>query len=363
MLNNFIDQVIKFPIWKNDGKSYVKLNELQKHQIKEFLNKVKSGIYKFEKNPCLCGKTNEELDVVISEKDRYGIPCEIVLCRNCGLIRLKERLDNYSTVEFYKNDYRNIYVGKEIASEEFFLDQIKRGETFLILFDKFVGINNINTVFEIGCGAGGILYPFYLKGKKVSGCDFNENYLKFGIEKGLDLYLGEVNTQKTPHKSQDLVILSHVLEHLNNPIEAMNNIIELVSDGKYLIVEVPGIFYISRTYFNPILYFQNAHVYNYYYYYLKIFFETLGLEVLYGDERCTFLLKKPLGWTRKRVTAIFDKNMQLWAKKVEVTLKKYYFIHLLKLNPYYIRRGFIHLLDVLGLKDPIKTLIAKINKK
>jgi SAM-dependent methyltransferase len=353
-----LSSLVVFPIWKNDGKAVVALNDLQKKQISNFLIKIKNNEYNFIDNPCLCRNTDKTLDILISEKDRYGIACDIVLCKKCGLIRLRERLNDYSTAEFYKNEYRDIYVGQELASDDFFITQAQRGQAFYNLIRKHIDISEIKTVFEIGCGAGGILYPFYQEGKKVSGCDFGEKYLKFGQDKGLDLYQGEVDVNKTPKKSQDLVILSHVMEHFNEPIRTMNGIIELIDDEKYLLVEVPGVFDIKKTYFNPILYFQNAHVYNYYYY-LKVFFETLGLEVIYGNERCTFLLKKPIGWVAQNDIVVYDETMSIWVEKVENELKKYYLLHLLKLNPYYLKIGLIKILDVLGIKQSLKKALGR----
>lgn len=350
---------IKFPIWINDGKATVDLNDLQKNQISNFLKKVKSDEYKFVANPCLCGNMDETQDVLVAEKDRFGIPSDNVLCRKCGVIRLKERLDNYSTEEFYKNEYRDIYVGQESASDDFFKGQVSRGEGFYKFIEQNIPMKDISTVFEIGCGAGGILYPFHKVGKKVSGCDYGEKYLQFGQDRGLDLYQGGIDTNKTPKKSQDLIILSHVMEHFTEPFKTMNEIIELIADDKYLLVEVPGIFDVKQTYFNPILYFQNAHVHNYYYYYLKVFYEALGLEVVHGNERCTFLLKKPNNWTKVSTLEIVDKKLANWAIKVEYEIKKDYFLHISKLNPYYYKRALIRLLDILGLKKIIKKLISK----
>ena len=172
-----INNLIKFPIWKDDSKEVVNLNNLQKRQIDNFRKKVNSKEYQFIDNPCLCGNKDNGFDILIAQKDRYGISCDNILCKKCSLIRLKERLDDYSTAEFYKNEYRDIYVGKEEATDEFFNAQAKRGNIFLDLISTKVDIENIKSVFEVGCGAGGILFPFYEIGKKVSGCDFGEKYL------------------------------------------------------------------------------------------------------------------------------------------------------------------------------------------
>ena len=76
-----------------------------------------------------------------------------------------------------------------MASDEFFNAQSLRGQIFLNLVAEHVNIEEIDTIFEIGCGAGGILYSFHEDGKKVSGCDFGEKYLKYGQNKGTSLYL------------------------------------------------------------------------------------------------------------------------------------------------------------------------------
>jgi len=250
-----------------------------------------------------------------------------------------------------------IYVGKEQATDDFFNSQAQRGKTFYKLIEKYVDMREVKTVFEIGCGAGGILYPFHKAGKQVSGCDFGEKYLKFGQNKGLNLYQGEINENKTPKKSQDLIILSHVMEHFNNPLQTMSEIIEYIKPEKYLLVEVPGIFYIPQTYFNPILYFQNAHVHNYYY--LKVFFETLGLEVIYGDERCTFVLKKPANWEKEENLIVYNSELLFWGQTVEKSLKKFYLQHMLKLNPYYYKIILVKFLSFLGIKNLVKRLLGK----
>lgn len=353
------EKFVKFPIAKNDGKALVALNCLQKKQIAAFCRKIESGEYRYIKNPCLCGNDDKKLDILVTEKDRYGLPCVNLLCRKCGLIRLKERLDEYSTSEFYKNEYRDIYVGKELASDVFFISQALRGKKFYNLIKKCVDMNEITTVFEIGCGAGGILYPFNKRGKDVSGCDFGEKYLHFGKEKGLNLYQGEFDLSRTPPQSQDLIILSHVMEHFNDPLKTVNEIIELIGANKYLLVEVPGIFDIKKSYSHPILYFQNAHVNNYYLYFLRVFFETLGLDVLYGDERCTLLLRKPANWVRIDALSFESSLFSMWSEKVESELKKVYLLHTLKLNIYYYKILFSYILEYAGIKNLYRKLRSR----
>lgn len=354
-----INKLVKFPLFESDSTSFIKLNELQKKSIIIFKSKIEKGEYRYILNNCLCGNLDEYLDTVLSEKDRYGIENDIVLCGKCGLVRSNKILDEKSTAEFYKNEYRDIYVGEKVASHDFFYSQIRRGDILCKFVSKHIDINKINSVFEVGCGAGGILFPFFKLKKTVSGCDFGEEYLKFGTGKGLDLYQGELNYNKTPKGSVDLVILSHVLEHFNNPVQTLLDIVEIVKPCGYILVEVPGIYNINKTYFNPLLYFQNAHVYYFCHYYLKFIFEYIGLEVVYGDEKCVFVLKKTSNWVRSSGLAMFDDKINsVLPSEIEIFFKRCYLADKLKINIYYYRYLFVKLLGLFGVKWFVKKIVG-----
>ena len=299
--------ISKFPLYKNDGKPKVTLTKYQEKSIKEFLSKISSGIYHFQDNPCMCGSHD---DIVVTEKDRYGIPLNYVLCTHCGLIRLAQTLDDESTSLFYRDDYSSIYRDSDTPTEQFFISQTNgRGQYFHQITEKFIGLQKIKTIFEAGCGAGGNLYAFHNDNIKLSGCDFGEKYLQYGISKGLSLYSGEPEITKTPPNSQDLIILSHVLEHLNHPVEYVNNLIEMITPEGYLLIQVPGMLDVKNQYGSPSRYFQNAHVWNFYGDYLKVFFMKLGLNVIYGDEVCTFLLQKPSSWKKKENIVVYSDEL------------------------------------------------------
>ncbi len=298
----------------------------------------------------MCGASD---DVCVTEKDRYGIPCKYVLCRNCGLVRQEKRLDDESTALFYRDDYRKIYSGSETA-EGFFEWLRPRGELFYSIADKHIGASNIRTVFEAGCSSGGNLYIFHKHGISVSGCDFDEKYIQYGIFKGMNLYSGEPDPEKTPPNSQDLVILSHVLEHLNHPLDYVNNLIEMIAPGGHLAIMVPGIFSIHQKDGRPIRYFQNAHVWNFYAHYLERFFSVLGLEVIYSDESCTTLLRKPADWQKKNPQSltVWDEDMPAWSEKVSRALIGFH-------RRPSIRYILIRTMEILRIKFIIKKLLGR----
>jgi len=325
---------MKYPLYNNDFIAAEPLNKIQIAARERFLSKIQSGTYHLQKNECICqNKTGNNL--VISEKDRYGIPVKQILCSNCGIIYSEEILDEGSLKKFYDEDYRELYVGCEIPSESFFFDQVKRGEQFVKLLKKINVLNEINDVYEIGSGAGGLLFPFQKLDKKVKGCDYGSAYLSFGRKMGLELIHGGLKESNIPDESQDLIILIHVLEHLVNPYQELLTIIRKIKKGKYLLLEVPGIFCIHSIYLDPILYFQNAHIYNFSKLHLVTLCKKLGLSVIYGNERATILLQKPYDWEEKKIgSSLIDFNTKQ-SKFIKRYLSSVFWLNKIHFNPYY----------------------------
>ncbi|MDB4796442.1 class I SAM-dependent methyltransferase, partial [Akkermansiaceae bacterium] len=172
---------------KNDGIATVSLNDIQLEMRDQVESKVKNGTYQLEEISCpVCQKVDRE---IVGEKDRYGLTCTTNLCRSCGLAYTSPRMVQEAFNDFYNKEYRKLYGGTIAATGEFFAQQEETGKKiyhFLESNDLLAGQSL--SVFEVGCGAGGILNFFKKKGHKVSGIDLGEEYLKYGRkEHGLDI--------------------------------------------------------------------------------------------------------------------------------------------------------------------------------
>ena len=68
-----------------------------------------------------------------------------------------------------------------------------------------------DSIFEVGCGAGAFLYPFYQKGNRVAGIDYSEKLAKIAlyIMPRADIIVGEaINIPKEP--TFDIVVANSV---------------------------------------------------------------------------------------------------------------------------------------------------------
>lgn len=219
--------------FRYDGKPTIRLNEMQLRMKKQIDNKIEDDIYSFDEVPCcVCGGKNFE---ILSEKDRYGLYAPIVICKNCGLIQMNPRMTQEAYNNFYNTEQKKLYLGKNIITNEYFKRQYSKGEKiFKYLQEKLrININNLN-ILEIGTSAGGILKYFKDKGNKVYGCDLCSEYIGYGKKQyGLNLFVGiieDMDIKQTP----DIVIYSHVLEHLLNPIDELIKLKSIVNKKSYI---------------------------------------------------------------------------------------------------------------------------------
>ena len=247
------------------------------------------GTYPTQSVACECGADH---DVVIAERDRYGLPVRTVICSDCGLMRTTPRLTAEATARFYDEDYRDLYSGPGNA-QAIFDSQRRRGENLLRLVARLLGRGD--AVYEIGCGAGGILAPFAAAGCRVAGADLGDEYLDTGRAHGLDLVQGDA-TDLVAHRGEParLVLLLHVLEHFLDLPAELAKTTSAVQPGGFLFVEVPGVASVETGYGGDLLrYLQNAHTYHFTAATLTYVLEAAGLEVITATEDAFALCRRP----------------------------------------------------------------------
>jgi SAM-dependent methyltransferase len=266
----------------------IPLDSQQVSAVAQFREDIQKGKYSFTKNPCLCGGRNDQ---IVGLRDRYGLHVKTVLCQSCGLLRTDPSFDEESMSRFYDQYYRRIYTKDGGSPSALFATQLAHGEK-IVRFVKNGGISFTGRVLEVGCGAGGILTAFRDSGAPVAGCDLGEPFLEYGRERGLSLEYGGAEAL-SQHAPAALVILAHVLEHFRYPVEELKIIRRLLSDGGFLYLEVPGLFWIKESYKRDLgKYLQNAHVYHFCLESLDYVLSLAGFSRVLGDERILAVYRK-----------------------------------------------------------------------
>ncbi|MBU5612557.1 class I SAM-dependent methyltransferase [Geomonas azotofigens] len=270
----------------------VPLTGPQAAALERFRTGMNEGLYALEPAPCICGS---EDGVLLARRDRYGLEVDTYLCRHCGVLRTSPRLSPESLSRFYDSDYREIYGGEETASDAFFAEQIAHGRSILdSVLHNIAGDLAGAVVFDVGCGAGGVLIPFRESGCLVYGCDHGGRYLEYGRSQGLRLEHGGAAELKQ-HGKAKVVILSHVLEHFPDPRAELALLSSLLEDDGYLYIELPGVFNIHNVYRDFLLYLQNAHLYHFTLSTLSSLLADAGFQLVFGYENVVALFKKGSG--------------------------------------------------------------------
>lgn len=223
----------------------------------------------WESPACLCGATGGR---VLTEVDRYGLPYRKVLCVDCGLLRVTPRWTAQRYARFYGENYRDLYSPLAAgAAPEQTLQRIAKGPG-AALVGEFVESawaqhgkpgTDRPVIVEVGAGGGWNLSRLSSRWTRI-GYDFDERFLQLGRATfGVDMRRGFMAEALPAVATADCVLLSHVLEHVHDPVATLVQLREAARPDTLILVEVPGIFRLHKTSLDPMRYWQNAHTYTF----------------------------------------------------------------------------------------------------
>ncbi|MFI4973837.1 MAG: class I SAM-dependent methyltransferase [Caulobacterales bacterium] len=126
-------------------------------------------------------------------------------------------------------------------------------------------------VYDIGASTGAMLWHFRKQGWAVGGCDLSPLAVSQAKAlNGVDLDHGDCEATLPGHAGLDLVTLSHVLEHIYEPVSVLAAIRAALAEDGHLLFEVPCL---TAPQINPAGLFTMEHV---------NFFERTSIENLLG---------------------------------------------------------------------------------
>lgn len=96
-------------------------------------------------------------------------------------------------------------------------------------------------LLDLGCGNGSFLLRARSAGWDVVGVDFDANAVNAASRQRLDVRLGGVETLDPSIEQFDVITLSHVIEHVHDPIKVLQACYTLLKPGGYLWLETPNI--------------------------------------------------------------------------------------------------------------------------
>lgn len=104
----------------------------------------------------------------------------------------------------------------------------------------YLNANKGAKLLDIGCGNGSLIQRLAKREWDVRGIDFDEKAVKHCQSKGLNVTDGDLISQKFNDSSFDVITLNHVLEHLFNPLEVINECFRILKPGGELVISTPN---------------------------------------------------------------------------------------------------------------------------
>lgn len=135
--------------------------------------------------------------------------------------------DHLASVEFHKNRVMADHINEELSAPRLYI--VGGCAIWTVRF------KNIKTIGDFGCGNGGLLdfLTKNLEGIKLYGYDLMPTNVEYAQSKGLDVKLKDIT--KDGLEWPNLIIMTEVLEHLENP----RAFLERIPENTFVIATVP----------------------------------------------------------------------------------------------------------------------------
>jgi len=176
----------------------------------------------------------------------------LYICANCSFVQMIPVPTDFELVDYYKIDYRyGERYGSEVANvSEFPCDNLfylNRGESIAELVSKSFNSEKESEpvrILDIGAGFGHVLHAFGRRftDPELFAIEISEVCIKHMTSLGIKVY-SELAEDILPELDEqfDIIVLSHVLEHLANPKEMVRLLRNRLSNNGLLYIEVPNI--------------------------------------------------------------------------------------------------------------------------
>lgn len=160
-----------------------------------------------------------------------------VKCSNCSLVYQNPQPIPEDIYDRYDDDYFSY----EIENEKAFLNLMLLGlKDVGFLPDNIPGNNK--KILDIGCATGLFLEHMKHRNWDTYGIEVCGSAADYGNrERGLNIFTGTIDQAPFKSNSFDIIHLSHVIEHINDPEKFIQKIFELLKPGGVVYCTTPNI--------------------------------------------------------------------------------------------------------------------------
>ncbi len=166
----------------------------------------------------------------------------IWLCEKCGYIFQTTSLSDRDLECYYQKYAFNFPMYDPYCiSSRVQTERDKKAKNRFDFINHYINTEAHNKFLEIGCGDGALLSLFNAKGVSLMGSELNRSHHEACRNRGVEIVeFGPDKVDTRIEQGIDVVIMSHVLEHIKNPKQFLEKLSGFMSGhSSLLFVEVP----------------------------------------------------------------------------------------------------------------------------
>lgn len=249
----------RLDIEKSDA-SIVNLGRVGREALADLNEAIRQDKITFERHECpVCSGDRFQ---TVATRDRYGVPCDTVICSGCGLLQTNPYLDSESLDWFYENIFTRLHRGTEKPTDERFVARRKKAAE-VVEWIRRAGGPSDGIAVDVGCGSGGFLQGMQDAGYTGIGVEIDRQYSQWGRERGLDIRTGTLEQPDIPD-NLDLVTYIQVLEHIVDLESELEQLSAKLKPDGMVFIEVPGPTSVEHMYNHDFLrLLQLAHIWHF----------------------------------------------------------------------------------------------------
>ncbi len=211
--------------------------------------------------PCPLCDADEAVYVVTGYDRVQARPEEFryVRCGRCGLVRQNPLPEPEEIPGFYPEGYdqhtgetrrrRDKWINRMATRYHYGTDSVRRARPLRALFRLLSGMvmselhppRGENRVLDVGCAAGNLLVRYRALGWSVKGVEMSAQACEIARSRGLEVHEGTILDAPFEGESFDLIILSHVIEHVLDPARFLKRCAEFLAPGGLLVLATPNV--------------------------------------------------------------------------------------------------------------------------
>jgi 2-polyprenyl-3-methyl-5-hydroxy-6-metoxy-1,4-benzoquinol methylase len=156
-------------------------------------------------------------------------------CGSCGLVFLHPAPTRDELPALYPSTYHN-FEAPARGVAKWLLDRYYAKQAASCLRLTPPG----GSVLEVGCAGGELLARIARTGRRVRGVEISKPACELAWERGLDVFHGTLEEFEAD-EPVDLVVMSHVIEHVVDPVATIRRVHALLAPGGVLALETPNV--------------------------------------------------------------------------------------------------------------------------